>query len=137
MKRFFLALVLCLLLASPVNALTLAWDTYTDPDATGIRIYHSTNGTDFALLIDNIPTDKVAVIVPDGTDYTRVYYVATGFNETDESVNSNMVSFMWSTGGSGSTGVGPVDGIHLLDCDTILLDPQHADYALCNGRFNP
>ena len=137
MKRTFLVFALCLLLASPAFPLTLAWDTYTDPDATGIKIYSSVNGTDFTLLVDNIPKTDVAVEIPDGPDYTRVYYHATGFNATDESVPSNQISFMWSTGGGGTSGLGPVDGIHLLDCDTILQDPQHADYAICQGRHIP
>ena len=137
MKRFILALFLCLLLASPAVALTLEWDPYTDPDATGLRIYHSTDNVNFTLLVDSIPMDKVACEIPNGPDYTRVYYHATGFNADGESLPSNTVSFMWSTGGGGSEGLLPMDTIRLLDCDAILQDPNHADYATCQGRYIP
>ena len=124
-------------MASPAAGLTLVWDAYDDPNATGIRIYHSTDNTNFTILVDNIPTDKVACEIPQGSDYTRIYYHATGFNTDDESLPSNVVSFMWSTGGGGSEGLLPMDTIRLLDCESVLQDPNHADYATCQGRYIP
>jgi hypothetical protein len=137
MKRIILALFLCLLLASPAAALTLAWDAYTDPNGTNLRIYHSADNTNFTILVDAIPINNVAAEFPDGPDYTRIYYKMTAYNTEDESSPSNTVSFMWSTGGGGSEGLLPMDTIRLMDCDTILQDPNHADYTLCQGRYIP
>ena len=137
MKKTLIALVITAVLALtvPVNAMTLAWDTYTDSTATGLRIEASTDKANWSTIVDNIPTDKVAAEVPDGADYTRIYYRMKAFNSDDISQPSEVVSFYWSTGGSGQTGLAPVDGIRLLDCDSILQDSNNPNYDTCLNRY--
>jgi hypothetical protein len=129
--------VLALFICNSVQAMTLAWDSYTDPTATGLRIESSTNNVDFTTIVDDITTDNIASEVPDGPDNTRVYYRMKAFNSTESSTPSNMVSFFWTTGGGGYSGLPPIDNIRLLDCDTILTDPSNPNYALCEGRHIP
>lgn len=138
MKKFLVALLVVvfgLVLVNPASALTLAWDSYTDPDATGLRIYSSTDNTNWSTSVDNIATDKVASDIPDGSDYTRIWYKIVAFNANGDSVPSNVVSFYWTFGGGGNEGLAPMNDIRLLDCDQILAGPDtHADYAICESR---
>ena len=140
LKKVILALFLSLFLIGSANALTVAWDTYTDTNATGLRIESSLDQTNWSTVVDNIPTDAVASEIPDGPDSTRVYYRMRAFdNATPENVSdpSNVISYYWTTGGGGFEGIAPVDGIKLLDCDAIIQDDTHPDYDTCVNRHNP
>ena len=140
LKKVILALFLSLFLIGSANALTVAWDAYTDTNATGLRIESSTDQTNWSTSVDSIPTDAVASDIPDGPDNTRVYYRMRAFdNATPENVSdpSNVISFYWTTGGGGFEGIAPVDGIKLLDCDAIIQDDTHPDYDTCVNRHNP
>ena len=135
MKKLGLVILLLVFgLVPAANALTLSWDTYSDVNATGLRIEKSADNSTWTMAVDNIATDKVASDVPDGGDFTRVYYRMRAFNATDTSNPSNVISFYWSSGGGGYEGLAPVDGVRFLDCDEILLDQNHADYATCESR---
>ena len=139
MKKFLVALfVFGLVLVNSANALTLGWGVYSDPTATGLRIQSSTDNSNWTTSVDNIATDKVASVIPDGADYTRVWYRIIAFNSTDASTPSNVVSFYWNTGGGGNEGLAPMSQIRLLDCDEILAGPDtHTDYAICESRHIP
>lgn len=134
LKKVIIALFLSLFLIGSANALTVAWDAYTDDTATGLRIESSIDQTNWSTVVDNIPTDAVASDIPDGVDYTRVYYRMKAFNATDVSDPSNVISYYWTTGGGGHTGIAPVDGVKLLDCDTILQDDTDPNYSTCVNR---
>ena len=140
MKKFLVALVVVfgLVLVNSASALTLAWDSYTDPNATGLRIYSSTDNTNWSVAVDNISTGMVASAIPDGSDYTRVWYKMVAFDSNDESAPSNTISFYWTFGGGGNEGLAPMNDIRLLDCDQILAGSDtHADYAVCESRHIP
>ena len=131
-------LVLSLLLVNSAYSMTLAWDIYTDSNATGLKIESSIDQSVWATVVDNIPTTNVASEIPDNTtDDQRVYYRMKGFNATLESGPSNVVSYFWTTGGGGHSGPAPVGGVKLLDCDEILLDDQHPNYNTCLNRNIP
>lgn len=139
MKKIIIALFLSLFLISSANALTVAWDTYTDANATGLRIESSTDQSTWSTAVDNIPTNLISSEIPDGPNATRVYYRMRAFDDaTPENVSdpSNVISFYWTTGGGGFEGIAPVDGIKLLDCETIELDVNHPDYDTCVNRHN-
>lgn len=136
-KLFLLVLAIVFGMATSASALTLAWDSYTDPDATGLRIEASTDGgANWSTLVDNIPTTYTAANIPDGTEYTRVFYRMRAFNATDTSDPSNSVSFYWLPDGGGYEGLAPVNGIKLLDCDEILAGPSdHPDFGTCQNAY--
>lgn len=115
--------------------MTLAWDTYTDLNATGLKIESSLDQSTWITLVDDIATNYVASEIPDNpTDDQRVYYRMKAFNGTEESEPSNIVSYYWTTDGGGHSGPAAVGGIRLLDCDNILQDTNHADYNTCLNR---
>ena len=135
-----------LLITSTVNAMTLAWDVYTDSKATNLRIYQSLDQTNWTILVDNIPTDMVASEIPDHTtDYERVYYMMRAADTTvptndpkHESPNSNVISYYWTTGGSGHTGPEAVNGVTLIDCGYYdnIPDDGSSQWDLCMNRHN-
>ena len=135
-------IVLVLLFAIPLaaNALTLAWNSYSDTGATDLRIYHSLDQSEWTLLVDSIPTDMVASEIPDGSENTRVYYmmraVDTNPNPDAESGNSNVVSYFWTTGGNGHTGPTAVGGITLINCGPLdnIPDDGSPEWEICNSR---
>ena len=137
MKKIFLIALMVICFSFNAHALTLVWNPYLDTTATFLRIESSTDGINYIIAVDTIPTAMVATAIPNGPDQTRVYYRMRAYNDIDQSTTSNVVSFYWTTGGGGWEGLSPVDNIHLLDCDAILTDPNHADYALCTGQWNP
>jgi len=134
-------IVLVLLFAIPLaaNALTLAWNSYSDTGATDLRIYHSLDQSEWTLLVDSIPTDMVASEIPDGSVNTRVYYmmraVDTNPNPDAESGNSNVVSYFWLEGG-GHTGPSAVGGITLINCGPLdnIPDDGSPEWDICNSR---
>lgn len=136
MKKLVIALFLSLFLFTSVNAMTLAWDAYTDPAATNLRIEASTDNITWNIEVDSIETSIVASDVPNGPDSTRIWYRLRAYNTNtqEQSDPSNVVSYFWTTGGGGFEGVAPVDGVRLLDCDEIILDDQHPDYDTCLNR---
>jgi hypothetical protein len=139
-KKSLLILVALLFFAVSVQAMTLAWDPYSDPQATDLRVYHSTSSSGpWSLLVDSIPKDKVSSEIPDGADYTRIYYLMRAYDSAgdQESADSNIVSFYWTTGGAGHEGPAGIQEIKLLDCDSILSDPTNPDYELCTNRHVP
>jgi len=124
MRKLFLAILLVLMVgvSNSFAELVLAWEPYSDPNATGLRLQSSLDQQTWAALVDNIPTDNIAVAVPNHTaDYERVYYRLVAFNATDISDPSNVVSFYWTTGGGGSEGVGSPGNLRFIDCN----DPQN------------
>jgi len=137
LKKIIIALFLSLFLIGSANALTVAWDAYTDDTATGLRIESSIDQSTWSTAVDNIPTTNVASDIPDGPDSTRVYYRMRAFDDaTPQNVSdpSNVISYFWTTGGGGHEGIAPVDGIKLLDCDAILQDANHPDYNTCVNK---
>ena len=124
MKKLLLTILFVLVVGVSYSfaELVLAWDAYSDPNATGLRLQSSLNQTTWATLVDNIPTDSIATAVPNHiTDYERVYYRLVAFNATDVSDPSNVISFYWTTGGGGSEGVGSPGNLRFINCD----DPQN------------
>ena len=123
------------------HAMTVAWDAYTDTEATDLRIYHSLDQSTWSLLVDSIPTNIVASEIPDNpNDQERVYYMMRAYDsgEDAESGNSNVISYFWTTGGGGHTGPAGVGGVSLIDCgplDTIS-DDGSPEWDICQGRHN-
>lgn len=124
--------------------MTLAWDEYTDTAATDLRIYHSTDQTNWTVLVDSIPTSMVASEIPDNANnQERVYYMMRGANTTatpeEESGNSNIVSYFWTTSGGGHTGPAGVGGISLIDCEPYDSKPDDGspEWETCSNRYRP
>ena len=137
----FTSIVLVLLLITSAHALTLAWDPYSDTVTTDLRIYTSIDKTTWSILVDSIPADEVASEIPDNlNDYERVYYMMRAYDSVndEESGNSNVVSYFWTSGGSGHTGPAGVGGVRLLDCSSFdaIPDDGSAEWTLCNDRHN-
>lgn len=136
-----IVIVMVMLCVGLANALTTAWDSYTDPNANIFRIYSSLNESGpWAVLIDDIPLSHVAAEIPDHTtDNERVYYIIRAYDSVDdlESENSDIVSFYWTTGGGGYEGPSSVMGIRLLDCDPYdaIPDDGSPEWQICDGRY--
>ena len=96
------------------HAMTVAWDAYTDTEATEIP--------------DN-PNDQ-----------ERVYYMMRAYDsgEDAESGNSNVISYFWTTGGGGHTGPAGVGGVSLIDCGPLdnISDDGSPEWDICQGRHN-
>ena len=140
MKKLLLALLISLCLTVQALSMTLAWDSYSDPEADVLRVYHSTDQATWTPLIDSIPTNMVAVELPDHTaDNTRVYYLLRASGDAGEGPDSNVVSYFWTTDGGGRTGLGAVTGISLLDCSAYdaISDDGSLEWGLCDGRYQP
>ncbi len=138
MKYFLLIFLFLFVFVPPCFSMTLAWDSYSDPQANILRIWSSDNNVDWTILVADIPTDNVASEVSNGSDDTRVYYKMTAVNtdaEPDESSDdSNTISYYWTTGGGGHIGPAVPGGIHLIDCDKV--QSGDADYDICQNRYN-
>ena len=136
-------IVLVLLFAIPLaaNALTLAWNPYTDTVATELRIYKSPTGIGdtWTELVFNIATNNVASEIPDGVVNTRVYYKIIAVDTISipevRSGDSNIVSYFWLEDGQGYTGPSAVGGITFIDCDNI--DNTSPNWDICQGRHIP
>lgn len=129
MKKLALGIILtvaCLFLVNSANALILAWDSYSDPEAEVLRIWYSTTESgEYTLLRDDIPKTAVSAEIPDHSTSERVYYRMTAINKsTNESSSySNAVSYYWyGSGGGGTHGVSPPGGLSLIDCSTENFD---------------
>ena len=137
----FTIVLATLFIIGSASAMTLAWDAYTDTKATDLRIYSSLDQSTWAILLDSIPTGSVAAEIPDNpVDNQRVHYLMRAFDSvsSQESGDSNSISFYWTTGGAGFEGPAGVDSIKFLDCDPFdgIADDGTAEWGLCNGRFN-
>lgn len=138
MRKILISLALTLIFAVTANAaMTVAWDTYTDPVATGLRLESSTDNSTWTTAVGDIPTSMVASDIPNGPDNTRVYYRMVAFNASEDADPSNIISFYWTTGGNGFEKVAPATGIKFLDCASILLDNTDPDYGTCLNRYVP
>lgn len=143
MKKILVAIVIALFLfVTSASALTVAWDTYNDPIATSLRIYSSTDNTNWTLLVPDIPTSSTSVQVPNHTvDNQRVYYLLRAHDSAgnQESGDSNVITFYWTTGGNGVVGPAPVTGIRPLDCSVHDTSPDDGspEWDLCQGRHRP
>jgi hypothetical protein len=134
MKKFFmysLVIIFTFGILSIAQAMSIQWDTYTDENASGLRIESSIDKITWNIIVDDILTSKIASEIPNGQSYTRIYYRIVAFNATDQSLPSNIVSFYWTEGGGGHEGLAPASNIQLLDCDLILEDTNHPDYSTC------
>ena len=142
MKRFIMTVIMLFLFVVPVNALTLAWDAYSDPEASVLRIYGGASESgSWAIVVGDIPTTYEASQLPDNpNDNERVYYTIRAYDSVNdlESANSNIVSFYWTTGGGGSEGAAAVSGIRFLNCNPYdaMPDDGSPEWAICDGRYN-
>jgi opacity protein-like surface antigen len=94
MKRFALAVLMVLLLATMANAasVTLAWDASTSSGTTGYKVYVSQISGVYgppssAIALGNVLTHTVTGLA----ENTRYYFVATAMRGTLESAFSNQV----------------------------------------------
>ena len=114
---------------SALGAMAVAWDAYTDPIATGLRLEESTDQSNWTIAVDNIPTSDTAVAIPTHqTENERVFYRLVAFNSTDVSSPSNVISYFWTTGGGGYEGLQTPGLIKFIDCN----DPQGAEVQICD-----
>jgi len=124
-------IVLVLLFAIPLAAsaqMALAWDEYTDPTATYLRIESSTDNSSFSTLVNDISTEALGSLVPNHTtDNQRVYYRLIAYNTSDQSTPSNTVSYFWTTNGGGQQGLLKPGDIHFVDCS----NPQGGEVQFC------
>jgi len=141
LRNFVLALPVILLLALSAHAADwrLAWDPYSDPNATELRVYSNTvnqfPGATSTMLGTALPTS--ATISPPLTGPSvagRVYYNLAAYGNVNgngvEVFADQSVSILWD--GSGGGTLEPVSkpgGIRLIDCETA----SGADAALCTS----
>ena len=137
MKRILIGLILTMFMFASANAMTVAWDAYTDTAATGLRIESSTDQSTWSTAVNNIPVNMTATDIPNGADNTRMYYRMLAFNASETSDPSHVITFFWTTGGNGYENISPVNGIKLLDCVTIMQNSAHPDYDTCVNRYVP
>ena len=143
-KIIVLLSILFLLICSNTYGMTVKWDTYTDTEASQLRIYKSTDQVNWDIEVTGIPTSYIASELPDGTANARIYYIMRAYSETLdlESGNSNTVSVFWSNNGDGSvtgiTGPAGVGGLQLLDCSLYdgTTDDGSINWDTCSNRFN-
>lgn len=133
LKKYLLSIIFTLLFGifaqSAIGAMALAWDTYSDPLATGLRLEESIDNSNWSTLVDNIPTSDTAVAVPTHqTENERVFYRLVAFNSTDVSSPSNVISYFWTTGGGGYKGLQTPGLIRFIDCS----NPTGAEVQICD-----
>ena len=97
MKKPLLILAFCLLPVFAFGAdVTLVWDTNTEPDVVGYRIYQAEKqgdkSTDWAFVAETGLTTYV-VTIPDKGGF--VWYVSAFNTEGLESQPSNLVIYRW------------------------------------------
>ena len=115
-KISFLVVFIVLLLVTPVQAkdfnVTLTWNTNTESDLAGYRVYRSeTTGTYTQPIADLglVTTYTDTLSVPDGQIKT-FYYVVTAFDQMGlESNYSNEVNSIFD----GNTSPGPVQNLQI------------------------
>lgn len=119
MKRFFLAILIVLTVATASFAINLAWNddpSWTTSGVIGIRIYFENTATG-AVRYADVPYPNTMTTIPDANFQRGITYDfwATAFNNVNESGPSNIVTslFGWdgiwgSNGGTAPTPVSPV-----------------------------
>lgn len=132
MKKIIMGLIIFTVMLFSFNlyaAVVIAWNSYTDSSATGLKIESSTNQINWNVLIPNISTDTVAYILPDQSNLNqRVYYRLKAFNSTNVSDPSNVISYYWGETGSGTSLQTP-GGFGFVDCSN---PKDNSEEQICN-----
>ena len=142
LRNFALALlVLSFMAFTPAaHAWHLIWDTYTDTDAEGLRVYRSVDQT-FATgtTTVDLPQDQGSFpttydLGAGPGDGVREYFKMTAYytdanSQSQESPPTPTISLYWTSGGGGTIYPVAPGGVKLVVCD----NPDDLHYGLCPG----
>jgi hypothetical protein len=143
MQLFYLLFIMLLTANSCFGELLITWEEYACENATNLRVYSSLDKESWIVEAENIPTNDVQVVIPNGPAGIRSYYLVASVNnnlpsdDPEREVWSDVVSFMMSNDGTyGASGPGQVDNMKIVNCADIPdEDDGTNEWKLCQNQI--